>query len=42
MLTDEEYLTRSRVKSLAPNILQLLADILQKSARIHDYDKLEL
>jgi lysine-specific demethylase 8 len=39
---NEIYITRSRVKSLPSNILQLLADILQKSARIHDYDKYEL
>jgi lysine-specific demethylase 8 len=39
---NEEYITRSRLKSLTSNILQLLTDILQKSARIHDYDKSEL
>jgi len=39
---DEEYITRSQLKSLPSTILQLLADILQKSARIHDYDKFEL
>lgn len=38
----QEYITRSRLKSLTSDILQLLADILQKSARIHDYDKYEL
>ena len=36
---NEDYITRSRLKNLSSNILQLLADILQKSARIHDYDK---
>ncbi|CAF1295184.1 unnamed protein product [Rotaria sordida] len=39
---NEEYITRSRLKSIPSNILQLLADILQKSARIHEYDKFEL
>ncbi|CAF4331920.1 unnamed protein product [Rotaria sp. Silwood2] len=39
---NEEYITQSRLKSLPSNILQLLADILQKSARIHEYDKFEL
>jgi lysine-specific demethylase 8 len=39
---NEEYLTRSRLKSLSANLLQIFADILQKSARIHDYEKLEL
>ena len=39
---NEEYITRNRVKSLPSNMLQLLAGILQKSARIHDYDKFEL
>ena len=39
---NKDFITRSRIKSLSTNILQLLADILQKSARIHDYDKLEL
>ena len=39
---NKDYITRSRLKSLSSNILQVLADILQKSAQIHDYDKLEL
>lgn len=38
----EEYITRSHLKSLPLNALQLLAETLQKSARIHDYDKHEL
>jgi hypothetical protein len=39
---NNEHINRSRLKSLSSNILQLLADIFQKSARIHDYEKLEL
>lgn len=40
--SNEQFITRSRIKTLPTNTLQLLANILQKSARIHDYDKLEL
>ena len=39
---DQDYIVRSQLKSLTRNILQLLADILKKSARIHEYDKFEL
>ena len=35
-------INRSRLKSFSNEILQVLADILQRSARIHDYDKFEL
>ena len=40
--SNETFINRSRLKSLPSTTLQLLADILQKSARIHDHDKLEL
>ena len=40
--SNETFINRSRLKSLTSTTLQLLADILQKSARIHDHDKLEL
>lgn len=39
---NDEYITRSRVRSLTSETLQIFADILQKSARIHEYEKLEL
>jgi hypothetical protein len=38
----QDHINRSRLKSLPIATLQFLADILQKSARIHDYDKHEL
>ena len=37
-----DYLSRSRLKSLSPTVLKSFADILQRSARIHDRDKFEL
>ena len=37
-----DVLTRSGVTSLTSDILQIFADILQKSARIHEYEKVEL
>lgn len=42
---DEENprsITRSRLKTLSKNLLQTLAEVLQRSARIHEYDKFEL
>lgn len=38
----QDYVNRSRLKSLSATVLQNLADVFQKSARIHDYDRLEL
>ncbi|CAF1574951.1 unnamed protein product [Adineta ricciae] len=38
----EEFMTRDHLKNLSADRLQLLADILQKSARIHEYHKHEL
>ena len=37
-----EYINRSRLKNLSATVLQNFADILEKSARIHDYERLEL
>ncbi|CAF3231282.1 unnamed protein product [Rotaria socialis] len=39
---NQEYISRSRLKSVSSNVLQLLVDVLQKSVRIHEYDKSEL
>lgn len=41
-VNNQAYISRSRLKTLPSNVLQLLAEIFQKSARIHDYDKSEL
>ncbi|CAF1140745.1 unnamed protein product [Adineta steineri] len=40
--TNEDYMTRNQITNLPSNVLQLLGDILQKSARIHEYEKSEL